>query len=472
MPTPRSTTERAAQLERERVTLAQKAVDEERLRIARELHDVVAHAISLIAVQSSVALDRLRQDPDATARALGTIETSSRGALAEMRRMLAILRQDDESLAQLVPSAGVADLPALAREASTAGVVTRLVAEGERPPAVPSGVDLCGYRIVQEALTNVVKHAPGASAEVVGALAAGRPRARGQRRRARSRPARVDREGEAGRARSARHARAGGPVRRVVRGRSADQRWLRRPGAPAVRGAGGRAGLAARCRGDPMITVAVVDDEVLLRSGLASLIEAADDMTVVGEASNGAEARRARAAAATRRRAHGHPDARDGRPRGDPPDRRGPRTAATRVLILTTFDHDEYVYEALRVGASGFLLKAAMPDELRTAVRVIASGEGLLAPSVTRRLIEDFASRPVASSLARAALPDLTDREQDVLTAVAQGLSNAEICAGLHMSLSTAKTHISHLLMKLDARDRTQLVVLAYEAGFAVPGTP
>lgn len=158
--------ERAAQLERERVTLAEKAVNEERLRIARELHDVVAHAISLIAVQSSVALERLRKDPDATSQALGVIETSSRGALAEMRRMLAVLRNDDESPAQLLPSAGLADLPALTREAATAGVLTRLVTHGHRPPAVPSGVDLCGYRIVQEALTNVVKHAPGAAAEV------------------------------------------------------------------------------------------------------------------------------------------------------------------------------------------------------------------------------------------------------------------------------------------------------------------
>ena len=158
--------ERAAQLERERVTLAEKAVNEERLRIARELHDVVAHAISLIAVQSSVALERLRKDPDGSSRALETIETSSRSALEEMRRMLAILRHDDESLAQLQPSAGVADLPSLAREAEAAGVATRLVVEGERPLAVPSGVDLCGYRIVQEALTNVVKHAPGASAQI------------------------------------------------------------------------------------------------------------------------------------------------------------------------------------------------------------------------------------------------------------------------------------------------------------------
>jgi len=117
-------------------------------------------------VQSSVGLDRLRTEPDATARALGTIETSSRGALAEMRRMLAILRRDDDGLAQLVPASGLSDLPGLLREVSSIGVETRLVVEGERPSAVPSGIDLCGYRIVQEALTNVVKHAPGATAVV------------------------------------------------------------------------------------------------------------------------------------------------------------------------------------------------------------------------------------------------------------------------------------------------------------------
>jgi signal transduction histidine kinase len=158
--------ERAAQLNRERATLAQKAIDGERLRIARELHDVVAHAISLIAVQSSVGLERLRKEPDATARALATIETSSRGALMEMRRMLAILRRDDESLMELAPSSGLSDVPGLAREASAVGVQTRLVIEGERPQTVPPGVDLCGYRIVQEALTNAVKHAPGATARV------------------------------------------------------------------------------------------------------------------------------------------------------------------------------------------------------------------------------------------------------------------------------------------------------------------
>jgi DNA-binding NarL/FixJ family response regulator len=224
--------------------------------------------------------------------------------------------------------------------------------------------------------------------------------------------------------------------------------------------------------GDRMITVVVVDDEVLLRSGLASLVESADDLTVVAEASDGVDA------VAVVQRVKPDVvlmDIRMPQMDGLEATRRivaDPANASTRVLILTTFDHDEYVYEALRVGASGFLLKSAMPEDLRAAVRVIASGDGLLAPSVTRRLIEDFASRPESSSLARPALAEMTDREQDVLTAVAKGLSNAEICATLHMSLSTAKTHISHLLLKLGARDRTQLVVLAYEAGFAVPGAP
>ena len=158
--------ERAARLESEKATATSRAVDEERLRIARELHDVVAHSVTSIAVQSSVGLDRLRKDPDAAERALATIETSSRTALAEMRRMLGMLRQGDDGSASLAPAPGLAHVRSLVEEYAAAGITTSLVVDGERPQSVPSGVDLCAYRIVQEALTNVAKHAPGAQADV------------------------------------------------------------------------------------------------------------------------------------------------------------------------------------------------------------------------------------------------------------------------------------------------------------------
>jgi DNA-binding NarL/FixJ family response regulator len=157
--------------------------------------------------------------------------------------------------------------------------------------------------------------------------------------------------------------------------------------------------------------------------------------------------------------------------------------SGTRVLILTTFDLDEYVYEALRAGASGFLLKDTLPDELLSAVRVVAGGEALLAPKITTRLIADFVSRepepsangsagsPEPRAKAHPGLETLTDREREVLVAVARGLSNAEIAAELHMSHATAKTHVSRLLTKLHARDRAQLVVLAYEGKLVAPST-
>jgi DNA-binding NarL/FixJ family response regulator len=147
-----------------------------------------------------------------------------------------------------------------------------------------------------------------------------------------------------------------------------------------------------------------------------------------------------------------------------------PRTADTRIIILTTFDLDEYVYEALRAGASGFLLKDTDPEALLDAIRVVAAGDALLSPSVTRRLVAEFARRPAHPHAYQADLEQLTEREREVLALVARGLSNAEIATELFISPATAKTHVSRVMMKLNARDRAQLVTLAYESGFVTPG--
>jgi len=220
------------------------------------------------------------------------------------------------------------------------------------------------------------------------------------------------------------------------------------------------------------IRVAVADDQALVRSGFAMLLSGEADIDVVGEAANGAEA----VALAAR----AHPDVllmdvrmpvMDGLEAtrhitGDA------TLAGTRVVILTTFDLDEYVHEGLRAGASGFLLKDTLPVDLLAAVRVVAAGDALISPRIPRRLIEEFARRPEpgAAKAAKAALEHLTDREREVLELVARGQSNAEIAAGLFVSHATVKTHVSRLLMKLDVRDRAQLVMVAYETGLVTPG--
>ena len=219
------------------------------------------------------------------------------------------------------------------------------------------------------------------------------------------------------------------------------------------------------------ITVLVVDDQALVRAGFRVLVNAAPDMRVVGEACDGAEACRM---AREHRPGVVLMDVRMPIVDGIEATRRitaDPRLSSTRVLILTTFDLDEYVYAALRAGASGFLLKDVSPESLLAGIRTVAAGEALLAPSVTRRLVEEFLRRPEPVH-APVALGSLTDRERDVLAAVARGLSNGEIAGDLHMSAATAKTHVSRLLSKLDARDRAQLVVIAYESGLVAPQGP
>ncbi|HEU5353798.1 MAG TPA: response regulator transcription factor [Actinocrinis sp.] len=227
-----------------------------------------------------------------------------------------------------------------------------------------------------------------------------------------------------------------------------------------------------------MIRVLIADDQALVRGAFEVLVNSAPTMTVVGAAADGAEAielalrerpdvvlmdvrmpkldgieATRRIVAASRERAESGAGAAD------------PEACGARVLMLTTFDLDEYVFAALRAGASGFLLKDTAPAQLLDAISVVAAGEALLAPTVTRRLIEQFSRSPQPSRGPRVSLDGVTDREHEVLALVGRGLSNTEIAEHLHLAAPTVKTHVSRLLMKLGARDRAQLVIVAYESG-------
>ena len=217
-----------------------------------------------------------------------------------------------------------------------------------------------------------------------------------------------------------------------------------------------------------MIRVLIADDQALVRGGFRMILESQKDIEVVGEAGDGREALL---------------QAQELRPDIVLMDIRMPELdgleatrrllqngEGTRVLILTTFDLDEYVYEAMKAGASGFLLKDVRPEGLADAVRIVAAGEALLAPAITRRLIEGFVRRPPPGSRAPSELSELTGRELDVLKLVGRGLSNTEIASALVVSHATVKTHITHILAKLELRDRVQAVVLAYESGLVQAG--
>jgi DNA-binding NarL/FixJ family response regulator len=215
-----------------------------------------------------------------------------------------------------------------------------------------------------------------------------------------------------------------------------------------------------------VLRVLIADDQAVVRLGFRALLEAQDDMQVAGVAGDGREAVR------LARQLHpdvvlmdvrmpvmgGIPATRELRDVPGPP----------RVLVLTTFDIDEYVYDALRAGASGFLLKDATPDEIVTAVRVVGGGDALLAPAITRRLIEEFAARPQLEPPPQ--LAGLTPREREILLLMARGLANAEIARTLCLAGQTVKSHVSSILFKLGLRDRVQAVILAYESGLVVPG--
>ncbi len=451
------------QLEREHE--AEQAAAAERSRIARELHDVIAHSLSVIVIQAAAGKRMLDTDPERTRESLDHVEQTGRSAMLEMRRLLGVARHDEPdsavatSSAPRVPQPSVAELDKVVADMRQAGLDVTLRVEGESRE-LPVGVDVSAYRIVQEALTNITRHSVGAKAEVVvrylphqleigveddgGDQSATLPAPDSELPTDHEQPTGHGLVGMRERVALLRGEFHAGPRHRV---------WLR-----GLRHAANRA----------VIRLAIVDDQTLVRTGFRMILSSERDIEVVGEHADGAQAvehvPRERADVvlmdirmpvmdgleATRRLAEASPQ--------------------TRVVILTTYDLDEYIFDGFRAGASGFLLKDAPPEQLVEAIRVAAAGEALLSPSVTRRLVEEFARIPTGAVELRG-LDELTARELEVLKLIARGESNSEIAAELVVSEATVKTHVAHVLDKLGCRDRVQAVVLAYESGLIQPGS-
>lgn len=395
-------------------------------------------------VQAEAGPVVLRSAPDRAETAFDTIAGTGRDALDQLRRTLAVMKEDGEPR---TPQPTIGDVPALTAQVSRAGLKVTCSADGDPQPLL-ADCSVAAYRIAQEALTNVVKHAGARNAEVrlhwsTDALVISivddghRPAIR--RKRAHRHP---------GACRGVRrNRRCGSPPRRHrLRGFCA---------VPADRGDG------------MTIRVVVADDQELVRAGFLMILAAQPDIEVVPEAGDGFEALGAV-------REH-EPDVvlLDIRM----PGMDGIQAARvvcdetrTRVIMLTTFGQDDYVFEALRAGASGFLLKDVRRDDLVHAVRVVAAGESLLAPAVTRSLIAAFTSGAAPRPLQTARLDVLTARECETLRLLARGLSNVEIAEAMVVSDHTVKTHVSNVLGKLGLRDRAQAVIAAYETGLSVPG--
>ena len=378
--------------------------------------------------------------------ALLAIQEAGADAARELRATLGVLRSEEDG-----DGSGLGQLDSLVARARAAGLpVTVTVTGAERP--LPPEVDQAAYRIVQEALTNVSRHAGQACASVhlhyaPDALAV-----------------EVDDDGQGGhqpvpagrpRAGPDRHAGTGVRARRPAPGRTAGRRRLR----------GARRAPRA---GPVLIRILLADDQALIRSGIRSLLEAEDDIEVVAEAADGQQAV---TLAVEHRPDIALMDIQMPVLDGIEATRQivaDERLDSVRVVILTNFGLDEYIFRALRAGASGFLLKDTEPAELLQALRVVMRGDALLSPAVTRRLIGEFVARP-PDAVAAAGMENLTNREREVVALVAHGLSNDEIAEAMVLSPTTAKTHVSRAMIKLGARDRAQLVVFAYQAGLVSP---
>jgi DNA-binding NarL/FixJ family response regulator/signal transduction histidine kinase len=434
----------AHELDEQRELQARVAVVDERARIARELHDVVAHNVSMIVVQAGAAAGVLEGEQPHVREALAAIEVTGRETVDEMRRLLGVLRRADDGPA-LAPQPTLRELDALAAHVREAGLPVELRVEGA-PRPLPPGVDVSAFRIVQEALTNALKHA-------------GRPaRARVT---VRYQPGAIEVEIEddgtgGGTGGGTGHGLIGMRERVVLYGGRLDA------------GCSGGGGYTVKAR-LPLGGAASYPSPARRRPsarsrGFRLILDAEADIEVVGEAGDGEEALE---------------QALELRPDVVLMDIRMPKlngidatkrlladSAGVRVLMLTTFDLDEYIVDAFRAGASGFLLKTAPRHQLVAGVRTVHEGDALLAPTSTRRLIEEFARAPAAAPM----LDLLTGRELDVLRLLARGLTNAEIAAELVVEPSTVKSHVASLLSKLDLRDRVQAVVFAYENGLVRAG--
>ena len=315
-------------------------------------------------------------------------------------------------------------------------------------------MELSLYRITQEALTNVVKHAGATEVRVAFT------------RQGRHIVLCVEDNGVAAAA-AATRTDVGGAGHVGMRERAAVFGGTVAAG-PRIGG-----GYAVDCHHAPRagavtIRVLIADDQHLVRAGFRYLLDAEPDLTVVGEAADGQGSASAGRDRRPRRRGHGHPDAGHGRHRGDPPAVGARSTPA--VLVLTTFDADVYLYEALRAGAGGFLLKDAPPEQLTAAVRTVAAGDALLAPALTRRLVERFLEQPPTAGTSSPRLQSLDRARAGRAAPGGRGRSNQEIAAELFLAETTVKTHLGRVLAKTRCRDRLQAVVLGYETGLVRPG--
>jgi DNA-binding NarL/FixJ family response regulator len=429
---------------------------EERARIAREMHDIVAHSLAVIVRLAEGGAFVAGKSPDQAGRSLRTIAHTGRGALADMRGLLGVLRDPRADAdgangatfggALNAPQPTLADLTRLVASVRDTGIDAELTESGEAF-ALSVATELAVYRLAQEGLTNAV--GPRRGRTHLGAHRADRPGRRRRPRFGRAGPGFGDRA--AGAARSDR--RCGRDVqRRPARA------GVPRPG--SLRPAGS---------GNPPVTirVALVDDQELIRTGLAMVIDACDDLAVVVQASDGAEAFERLATTAVDVVLM---DVQMPRVNGvDATALITARAGAPKVIVLTTFDLDEYAYAALRAGASGFLLKDAAAADVLAAIRAVHSGDAVIAPSTTRRMLEHLAAAEPRASSDDEALSVLTDREREVLVEIANGHANAEIARRLYLSQATVKTHVGRILAKLGLRDRVHAVIFAYDHGLVRP---